>query len=108
MNIVTCWILFVDHFGVWQSLRHCHEPAAFLALKRHRVDLFHHRAREARAIAEDHVGVGPLELENVAEHDLKPRTCCHWPAEDLLVNLRRRLCHKFVILCLQVDGDILQ
>ena len=71
MNIVTCLILFVYHFRVGQSLRHRHEPAAFLALKRHHVDLFHHRTREASAIAEDHIGICPLVLKNITLHNLE-------------------------------------
>ena len=108
VDIIPSRILLVHHFCMWQTLRHRDKPAAFLALERHRVDLLHHCACEARAIAKEHVSIGPLELEYVSQRHLKSWMCSRGPAKNLLVYLRWRLCDILVILCLQVDRYILQ
>lgn len=74
IDMVLACAVTVDDFPVGQALRHRYEPAALLCLERHLVDLFHHVVREAGAIAEDHVCVGPLEVKDVAEDDFKPRS----------------------------------
>ena len=91
-----------------QPLGHCHEPGTLLASQRLLVDLFHHRSDEAGAVAEQHVGVSPLLLEDVAEDDLESWSSSQRLSEDLLIIS----CFHLSLVCIvdgfEIDGNILK
>lgn len=93
---------------MWQTLGHCHEPGTFFGAERVLVNLLHHGAREARAVAEDEVGVGPLEREQVAYCGLEPRRGTCWPPKHLLVRSWIGLGQVCLVFLFEPDRHVLE
>ena len=108
MQCIVLIILLIEFLGMWQTLGHCDEPRSFLASEGLFVDALHHVCAEARAIAENHVGVRPFVLVNITQHDFKSGRTGHRPPENLLVVCRIHFGQVGIVNGLEVERDILE
>ena len=108
MQCVVFIILLINFLGMRQALGHCDEPRSFLASEGLFVDPLHHVCTEARAIAEDHVCIGPFVLVNITQHDFKSWCTGYRPPENLLVVCRIHFGQVCIVDGFEVERDILE
>ena len=99
MQVIMDGFFFGYSLSMWKSLTHCHEPSAFLALKRLFVDYLHHVSCVARAVCKDQVCLMPLYFKHITYDGIKTRCRGCWPAKNCFI-----LCTLHSLNVVVVDG----